>query len=301
MFSSRSHDHVRARAVARPGVAGAVTTATLLMVAGCGTASDSAPSGAPNAADDTALGHVHGLGVDPGDGTLYVASHLGVFRVPEGGTPERVADRWQDTMGFAVVGPGHFLGSGHPDLTEDLPSSLGLIESTDGAQTWEAVSLLGDADLHAIESVGDRIYAYDSHTGSLITTANRTDWDTIATLPLYDLAANSEDPATVYATTDQGALVSSTNGEGPVEVDAAPTLTGIDWQPDGPLVAIAPDGAVMVTDDPATGGWRQVGSLDGSAEALDVIEGRWHAATATGVYESTDDGTTWQSVISHDH
>lgn len=35
-----------------------------------------------------------------------------------------------------------------------------------------------------------RIYAYDSHTGSLIVTTNRTDWDTITTQPLYDLAAN---------------------------------------------------------------------------------------------------------------
>ncbi len=113
---------------------------------------------------DTAMEHVHGLGVDPADGTLYVATHFGVFRVTNDGERERVADRWQDTMGFAVVGPGHFLGSGHPDLQEDLPASLGLIESTDGAETWQAVSMQGEADLHAIEPVGDRIYAYDSHT-----------------------------------------------------------------------------------------------------------------------------------------
>ena len=86
---------------------------------------------------------MHGLGVDPGDNTLYVASHNGVFLVNNDCERERVADRWQDTMGFAVVGPGHFLGSGHPDLNEeDLPSSLGLIESTDGAETWDPVSLL---------------------------------------------------------------------------------------------------------------------------------------------------------------
>src|SRR5690606_34808611 len=85
--------------------------AAALVLTGCGTGDSPAPPGAPNAAEDTALGHVHGLGVDPGDGTLYVASHFGGFRVGEDGTPERVADRWQDTMGFAVVGPGHFLGS----------------------------------------------------------------------------------------------------------------------------------------------------------------------------------------------
>ena len=278
----------------------AVALATAL--SGCGGTDNPSPPGASSSADEAALGHVHGLGVDPGNNTLYVASHNGVFRVTDDGERERVADRWQDTMGFAVVGPGHFLGSGHPDLNEDeLPSSLGLIESTDGAETWEAVSLLGDADLHAIEPVGDRIYAYDSHTGSLITTTNRTDWDTITTQPLYDLAADPDDPATVYATTDEGVLVSSTNQGEPVEVPDAPTLTGMDWQPDGPLVGIAPDGAVMVSDDPAAGDWREVGALDGYAEAVDAIAGRWHAATATGVYESTDDGATWRLVAAQDH
>lgn len=269
---------------------------------GCGGTNSSAPPGKQGSADDTALGHVHGLGVDPGDNTLYVASHNGVFRVTDDGARERVADRSQDTMGFAVVGPGHFLGSGHPDVDEeDLPSSLGLIESTDGAETWESVSLLGDADLHAIEPVGVRIYAYDSHTGSLITTTNRTEWDTITTQPLYDLAANPSDPATVYATTDRGVLVSSTDQGEPVEVPGAPTLTGMDWQPDGPLVGVAPDGAVMVSDDPTTGVWREVGTLDGYAEAVDAIAGRWHAATDRGVYESVDDGATWRLVAAQDH
>jgi hypothetical protein len=269
-------------------------------LSGCGDSDSPAPPGAPNAAQETELGHVHGLGVDPGDGTLYVASHFGVFRVAENGTRERVADRWQDTMGFAVVGPGHFLGSGHPDLREDLPSSLGLIESTDGARTWEAVSLLGEADLHAIEPVGERIYAYDSHTGSLITTTNRTDWETITSQPLYDLAANPEAPETVYATTNQGVLVASTEGENPVAVDRAPALTGMDWQPGGPLVGIGPDGTVLVSEDPATGTWRQAGALDGPAEAVDAVAGRWHAATERGVFESTDDGKTWHPVISHE-
>jgi hypothetical protein len=280
-------------------LAAAATTAFLLLVAGCGDTSAPAPPGAPNAADEAALGHVHGLGVDPGDGALYVASHLGVFRITDG-TPERVADRWQDTMGFAVVGPGHFLGSGHPDSREDLPSSLGLIESTDSAQTWEAVSLLGDADLHAIEPVGDRVYAYDSHTGSLIMTTNRTDWDTIATQPLYDLAADPGGPATVYATTDRGVLVASIDAEGLIEVGDAPALTGIDWQPGGPLVGVGPNGAVMVADDPAVGEWQEVGSLDGPAQAVDVVAGRWHAATASGVYESIDGGATWRLIIAQD-
>jgi len=275
-----------------------VLAGTMASVLGC-SAQDSVDStenpqtGSPEA---TTLGHVHGLGVDPADGTLYVASHFGVFRVKETGEPERVADRWQDTMGFAVVGPGRFLGSGHPDLREDLPTSLGLIESTDGAKTWTSVSLQGEADFHSLEPVGGRIYAYDSRSGSLIVSTDRKKWDTISIQPLLDLAADPADPDTVYATTDEGALVRSVDNAELVPVAGAPTLTAIDWQPNGPLVGVAPDGTVMVSTA-GQSDWQKSGSLDGPVEALDASPGRWHAATDTGVYESTDDGATWNHVL----
>ncbi|QIK66399.1 hypothetical protein G7072_08545 [Nocardioides sp. HDW12B] len=244
------------------------------------------------------MGHVHGLGVDPTDGILYVASHYGVFRV-KGGEGQRVADRWQDTMGFTVVGPGRFLGSGHPDLSEDLPPLLGLIESTDAAETWEPVSLLGEADLHAIEAVGDYTYALDAATQSLIVTTDRQRWNSILSAPFLDIAANPADPETVYATTGNGGLVRSVDQAAPAPVDASPTLSVIDWQPDGPLVGVTPSGAVMVSADGETQ-WSEEGRLDGPAEALDVTSGRWHAATATGVFESTDDGETWKLVLEGD-
>ena len=46
--------------------------------------------------------------------------------------------------GFAVGGADHFLASGHPDMCEDLPTRLGLIESTDGAETWNALAMQGE-------------------------------------------------------------------------------------------------------------------------------------------------------------
>ncbi len=81
--------------------------------------------------------HVHALGVDPGDGSLFIATHTGLFRLPlDQESPERVSDLHQDTMGFTVAGPGHFLGSGHPDLRDDLPPLLGL--NVDHPQRVEA-------------------------------------------------------------------------------------------------------------------------------------------------------------------
>jgi len=63
--------------------------------------------------------HVHGLGINPADGSLFIATHTGLFRVGKDSRKAiRIADRYQDTMGFSIVGPNRFLGSGHPDARE---------------------------------------------------------------------------------------------------------------------------------------------------------------------------------------
>ena len=48
-----------------------------------------------------------------------------------------------------------------------------MIESTDGAETWAALSMQGQADFHALEVAGDRIYGYDSAGGQLLMTEDR--------------------------------------------------------------------------------------------------------------------------------
>lgn len=275
-------------------------TAGLLVTAGVAACSSGSPAADParSAAPSgtAAFGHVHGLGVDPADGSLYVASHTGVYRVPEGGAVERVADRYQDTMGFAVVGPGHFLASGHPDLREDLPGQLGLIESTDTARTWTALSLQGEADFHAIEPAGDRIYAYDSVAGALVTSTNRRDWTVMEQRALLDLAADPANPDVLFATTPEGQVLRSEGGAALRVVPGAPVVGPLDWEPDGPLVGVGAEGAVMVSSDRGAT-WTRQGTVEGGVEALDVTAGRWHVATDQGVFESTDDGRTWTTVV----
>ncbi|MGH3913748.1 MAG: hypothetical protein ACRDTC_10115, partial [Pseudonocardiaceae bacterium] len=61
--------------------------AALAVLAGCGGGSQD-------------MGHIHALGVDPGDGVLYAASHHGLFRIRPGSAPERVGTSSQDMMGF---------------------------------------------------------------------------------------------------------------------------------------------------------------------------------------------------------
>ena len=111
-----------------------------------------AGAGAP-AQETAALEHIHGLGVDPADGRLFIATHNGLFTAAEGETtPTQVGTSSQDIMGFSVVGPNRFVASGHPGLDQDLPGNLGLIESRDGGRTWKNISLLGEADFHVLEA-----------------------------------------------------------------------------------------------------------------------------------------------------
>ena len=153
--------------------------------------------GAPGAATDTGPQHVHGLGVNPADGSLYLATHTGLFRMrPGADAGGRVGDGVQDTMGFAVAGPDRFLGSGHPDPRDDLPPLLGLIESSDGGRSWEPVSLQGEADFHALRVVGPRVVGYDASDARLMVSddSGRTWAETLPPAGVIDLAIGSGEP-----------------------------------------------------------------------------------------------------------
>ena len=113
--------------------------------------------------------HVHGLGINPADGALFIATHTGLYRSAGGESKSvRVGDNSQDTMGFTVVGRDRFLGSGHPEFRTDLPPLLGLIESKDGGKSWKPISLLGEADFHVLRAAGQRVYGYDASNDRLL-------------------------------------------------------------------------------------------------------------------------------------
>lgn len=148
----------------------ALLLSLVLLVGACG-GSDTVSD--PDAVRTDGPEHVHGLGVNPSDGALMVATHSGLFRLARGDrTLRRVGDLRQDTMGLTVVGPDRFLGSGHPDARTSDPPQLGLIESRDAGRSWRSVSLRGDADLHALAAHSHIIYAFDSLSGQLIASAS---------------------------------------------------------------------------------------------------------------------------------
>jgi hypothetical protein len=267
----------------------------LLVSAGCSSADT---GGEEPAADPTshesAFGHVHDLGVNPADDRLYVATHTGVFRQGDGGF-ERIADRWQDTMAFTVAGPDHFLASGHPDLREDAPPHLGLIESTDAAESWTALSLEGEADFHALEVAGNRLYGYDATTGSLMVTEDRRTWEDLLTLPVLDVAADPDDPEALVIADQRGELMRWRSEGPPSALDGAPRVGFLDWSQADQLVGLGPAGEVWVSEDRGEA-WREAGVVPGGPQALAIDGDTWYAASDRGLYTSTDQGETWEAL-----
>ena len=235
------------------------------------------------------MAHVHGLGVDPKDGALYAGTHYGLFRVSGSGEATLVADRAQDFMGFTVVGPGHFLASGHPGDGQDGPSSLGLIESTDSGQTWQSLSLSGEADFHSLEYRHGRVYGLNSQTGGFMVSQDKQNWETRSQIPMADFAVSPDDPDVVMATTEQGLLRSDDGGGNFEPVPAAPILLLVTWGDDGTIVGVEPDGTVYVSSDDGLS-WQQRGSLDASPQALTATDAEEIFAAVEGAILASSDG-----------
>jgi hypothetical protein len=292
--SGRSAAVVRRRTVVA-GLLGLVAAAGLVVVAVRG--DDQAASALPaqTGFPEPGVIHVHGLGVDPGDGVLYAATHSGLFAIPEEGPARRVANRYADIMGFAVVGPGHFVGSGHPDFREDDEPLVGFIESTDAGQSWQRLSLHGESDLHAIDVDHGRVYAYDSTNERVLASddGGRT-WDRRAEVVLEDLAVSPDDPQLLLATSADQLVRSSDAGRTWQPVPGAPAARVLDW--DDEVIAVAPDGAVHASPDGETS-WRLRGDVGGEPEAVLSVDGREPrllvAVSRSGIVQSADGGRTF--------
>jgi len=279
------------RPLFRIGAAVAATMAVAGLAAGCGADPDGTGDGA-----SANMEHIHGLGIDPADGTVYAGTHYGLFRIDADGTADRVAGRVQDFMGFTVAGPDTFLASGHPGEGQGGPSSVGLVESTDAGETWQELSLSGDADFHALEYRHGKVYGFNAMTGRLLMSEDMKSWQEIARVALADFAVSPEDASTLVATTEQGLAVTTDNGKTFAAVDGAPLMVFVSWADDGTLAGVTPDGVVYTSPDPA-GPWTGRGSLGGQPEALTAATGKEIYAAAHGtVLRSRDGGDTFTAL-----
>jgi hypothetical protein len=296
---------VPVRASRRLGALGAAAAGALVL-AGCGTEDEAAAGdthshedGAAHASgEEVTLEHVHGLGVDPADDALYAGTHYGLVRIPADGELTRIADRVQDFMGFTVVGPEHYLASGHPGAGQDGPGNLGLIETTDGGRTWTTLSLAGQADFHALDAADGTIYGYSG--GRLLVSEDGENWADRGDMRIADLAADPADPRRVLATTERGLMVSEDAGANFAAVPDAPLLVLVDITADGAQAAgVAPDGTVFTSAD-AGQTWAEVGNLAGAPEAMTVDGNEVYVAVDGAVLASTDGGATFTELYRED-
>jgi hypothetical protein len=281
----------------RPAIPLALILAFLSFAAvGCGGGDDGNGAGAQ--VDDPGPVHVHALGVNPKDDALFIATHTGLFRaVPGQARSRRVADRYQDTMGFTVVGPDRFLGSGHPDLTKDpdLPPLLGLIESSDAGNTWEPISLLGEADFHVLEASRKRIYGFDSSGERLMVSIDGgKTWSEVRTPePLVSLAIDPQNTRHVIASGETGLYESSNEGRRWRRMRGSAGLLG--WPTARQLYLLGADGRLRISTGIGEP-WRAAGEIGGEPAAFEA-QGRreLYAALHDGtIKRSADGGRSWQ-------
>ena len=242
--------------------------------------------------DDPGVAHVHGLGINPASGELYAATHTGVFRISKAGKATRIADRYQDTMGFTVVGPDHFLASGHPDLREELPPLLGLLESKDGAKTWDKKSLLGKADFHALRYAHGTIYGYDSTGAAFMVSRDGRRWEKRSGTTLGDFVVSPQDRDLVLASTPNGLERSTDGGRTwrPAQSPAQPVLLA--WEDIDELWLVDFSGGVHMSADGGDS-WKERGQADPRPEAFLATADRLYIAVEDGIYASRDGGRTW--------
>ena len=272
--------------------------AALLVLAACG--GDEEPAEPETVSSDPGLIHVHGLGRNPADGALMVATHTGLFRVSGGEPPQRIADNYQDTMGFTVIGPDHFLGSGHPGSTDD-PPFLGLIESHNAGERWRPVSLRGEVDFHVLEAQDRTVYGFGSDWETrearfLRSRDGGRSWQRLAPPEsLTGLAIDPEDPDRIVALGEERGYVSRDGGETWRPVPVPGGL--VTWTREAGVVAVDLAGKVRTADDPE-GDWEETGSVGAAPAALDAAEEELLLAThKPELLGSTDGGRTWADLV----
>lgn len=282
-----------------------------VLVAGCG--ADDAGDGGGQARSSKLVDftkkppYVNALEIDPADNSFLLTTNRGFYRIPEdGGEAERVKAKVTAKQGSSpvgtflevdVLGPNEVVGSGHPDDPEALPPYLGFMRSTDGGRTFRVVSRLGEADLHQIRRIHDRLYAFDAVLGAILVSEDEgKTWSERFTPRqlVLDFVVDPEDPEHLIASTEEQIYRSEDGGDRwrPSAQGSAPRL---DWPAPDALMRADKDGLFQVSSD---GGqtWERRGRIDGEPYKVRAVDAeRAFVAVSDGtILETADGGRTFE-------
>jgi hypothetical protein len=265
-------------------------------VAGC----TSPATEAPSAESPVVVSHVHAVDLDQRTGAVYVATHNGVLHLAADGSVERLGEWAGDVMGMARLGDTIYY-SGHPALDENLPANIGVYELDLAGEGFAPTSLVGEVDFHTMtikgSSDGSALAGIDSATGQVMVSRDGAEsWMTGVSIGARSLSWDTAAEA-LYATTEQGLLVSADDGMTFTPVDEAPLLVLIASSPEDAsteafLVGVDVDGYLHTSVEGVT--WKSSGLAPPLTDALAVGSGgSIVVAGIEGVHRSDDRGATW--------
>lgn len=254
---------------------------------------ETAPPGSSSASFSAQAAHIHGLGVNPADGALYIATHSGLFRANRGAvSPVQVGTSNQDTMGFTVAGEDHFFGSGHPAPGQSAPPHLGLIESRDAGESWRNISLAGQADFHVLRYDSGKIYGHNALTGQLMISSDEgASWKRASPpAPIFDFAVHPEDQGHIVAASEAGLVSFNGNWK-----RLGPQVGLLAWPTGRAFYLVDQTGTVSLSDDGGRS-WVKRGQLPEAPVALLATSAdELYVALQSGtIMRSTDGGKQWR-------
>ncbi|MBO1769544.1 hypothetical protein [Agrococcus sp. TF02-05] len=242
--------------------------------------------------------HVHELATTPDGQSLLVATHNGLFTVDlaEGDVRGPAGDLRIDLMGMAVA-EHVLLASGHPGTSGPQPlrgPNVGLIRSDDFGESWDAVSLEGVADFHALTYDPKAETIVGSHAGQLLISEDMgVSWREGAAVDTYDLLAADRG----LLMTSFAGLSSSLDGGGTFEpVAGAPALVLLGGSGDA-IVGVDQQGTLWESGPDEA--WRAMGTTPEQVSALTLLpDGDVLVAGESGLQRTSDQGQTWRPLPS---
>ena len=273
-------------------VATSALSATVLLAA-----TACAPAGA-TAASLTTDNHIHKL-VPSDDGqSLLVGTHNGLFTVDleSGDVAGPVGEHVIDLMGLTRA-DGELLASGHPGASgpQHLQGpNLGLIQSTDAGENWEAVALEGIADFHALTYDPSADAVVGAHAGQILISDDMgASWREGAAADPYDLLATSDG---LLMTSFAGLHVSADAGESFQPVEGAPSLVLLANVEDT-VIGVDLDGTLWRSEPGMQ--WTAEGTTPEQIHALTLLPGgEVVVATESGLQRTSDLGQSWRPLVS---
>ena len=281
-----------------------------VLLSGCG--SEAAPQQAPAGKRSDRLvdfskkpPYINALDIDPESGDLLLTTNRGFWRIDrrkDSVTPVRGTVRAGGKsspvgtfLELKVAGPGKLVGSGHPDDPKALPNFLGYMESEDAGRTWRVISRLGNADLHKIVLLHDRMYAFDAVLGALLFSDDGGRTFTEQFTPrglIIDFEVDPEDPQRIFASTESQLFRTEDGGKGWRAVDQAEGIR-LAWPAAGAFYRAEKDGTIQRSSDGSS--WERLGSVPGEPYKFKATgaETLLLALSDGTVMETKDGGRTW--------